>query len=468
MDLWTEYEGVIIDSAFSLTKLLQTEGRSAFFSTRNDSGEPVLIRIIECHFDEDEILARWRGVQSLGHSNFLRIDRFGEFQMEDDVTAVYAVFERVEENLGDVLERGHLSPAEAAQIGLSVASALESLHSNGFVHEHIETRNIYAVGNSVKLRSDCVRETPEGEAGAKARQRDIYDLANLLKTVLQGKSRSSTAPCLSLLPAPFDEVVHNGMDGSWGLTEIKAALGQCDLPKISGRKGTPKEHVVAKTVSSAGKATATNASSAMSEVCSPLNCTGRVLESEARSEHSTIPASRPEVLLPGQKPSPMDVPVIFGISEHNFRKWTVAASLLLGVVLLGWMFLHHWLNRQSGAVTQLVPARHASQGPHDAPAQATTSPSASLPAKKMNAHPKMEWRVVAFTYNHEEQARKKAQALAQKHPNLSPAIFSPSGRAPWLVTIGGLLDRDTAYALVRKARNLGLPHDTYAQNYIGR
>src|SRR6516164_7512521 len=127
MDLWTEFEGVTIDSAYSLNKLLQTEGRSAFFQTRNAHGEPVLIRIIECHFDEDEILARWRGVQTLGCPSFLRIDRFGQFLIEaDDITAVYAVFERVDANLGDVLERGCLPAADAAQIGLSIASALET------------------------------------------------------------------------------------------------------------------------------------------------------------------------------------------------------------------------------------------------------------------------------------------------------------------------------------------------------
>jgi serine/threonine protein kinase len=172
MYLWTDFEGATIDSAFALTKLLQTEGRSAFFSTVNASGEPVLIRIIECHFDEDEILARWRGVQALGHPSFLRIDRFGQFLVEGDdhITSVYAVFERVEANLGEVLKRGRLSAPDAAQIGLSVASALESLHANGFVHEHIEAGNIYAVGNTVKLRSDCIRGAADRGSARRVRR----------------------------------------------------------------------------------------------------------------------------------------------------------------------------------------------------------------------------------------------------------------------------------------------------------
>jgi hypothetical protein len=75
---------------------------------------------------------------------------------------------------------------------------------------------------------------------------------------------------------------------------------------------------------------------------------------------------------------------------------------------------------------------------------------------------------VAFTYNRQDQAEKKVSSLAHQHPDLGPEIFSPTGQAPWLVTVGGVLDRDAAYALAHKARRLGLPRDTYAQNYTVR
>lgn len=83
-------------------------------------------------------------------------------------------------------------------------------------------------------------------------------------------------------------------------------------------------------------------------------------------------------------------------------------------------------------------------------------------------HNTTEWRVVAFTYNHKDQAQKKVSSLAQKLPGLQPEIFSPNGRAPWLVTVGGPLQKEDAYALARKAGGLGLPRDTYAQNYTTR
>lgn len=91
MQLWTEYEGHTIDGAFLLEKLLLSEGRSAFFSTSNGNGVPKLVRLIASHFDEEEILARWRRVVSLDHPNILKIERYGQVVL-DDTTLVYAVF----------------------------------------------------------------------------------------------------------------------------------------------------------------------------------------------------------------------------------------------------------------------------------------------------------------------------------------------------------------------------------------
>ncbi len=65
----------------------------------------------------------------------------------------------------------------------------------------------------------------------------------------------------------------------------------------------------------------------------------------------------------------------------------------------------------------------------------------------------------------EADAEKKVATIARSHPDLQPAIFAPSGHAPYLVSIGGVMDRDAAYALARRSRSLGLPRDTYAQNY---
>lgn len=468
MDLWTEFEGVTIDSAFALKKLLQTEGRSAFFSTLNAGGESVLIRIIECHFDEDEILARWRGVQTLGHSNFLRIDRFGQFLIEaDDITAVYAVFERVDANLGQVLERGRLSPAETAEIGLSAASALETLHSNGFVHEHVEARNLFAVGETVKMRSDCVRETPEAEAGVAARRRDVHDLAVVLMQVLLGTPRPPDMSRAASLPAPFDEIVPKGLSGEWGLSEIQAALAGFKSAKTLKAKAVPERPASP----------------------SPMQATeGRRMDGSPRVAAAPAQTSRVQPASSPAPAPPQDKPVgeaqtissrrAFPGAERTGIDWAQvvrrlrdmplrgigAAALFVLVALFGWILLRQAFSHHAGAAANAAPVAKVASSPArsmPAPVPASRQPA---PAVRPAAH----WRVVAFTYNREEQARKKASALGARHPDLRPEAFSPKGRAPWLVTIGGPMDRDAAYALARRAGSLGLPRDTYAQNYGGR
>jgi hypothetical protein len=73
--------------------------------------------------------------------------------------------------------------------------------------------------------------------------------------------------------------------------------------------------------------------------------------------------------------------------------------------------------------------------------------------------------VIPFTYNRRTDAEKKVSSLARSHSELQPAVFTPSGHAPYLISIGGVMNRDAAYALARRSRSLGLPHDTYVQNY---
>jgi hypothetical protein len=75
--------------------------------------------------------------------------------------------------------------------------------------------------------------------------------------------------------------------------------------------------------------------------------------------------------------------------------------------------------------------------------------------------------VVAFTYNREDQARQKVAEIARSHPDLNPTVFRPNGRGPFLVTLGGPMSREDAFAFSGKAKREGMPRDIYAQNYRG-
>jgi hypothetical protein len=80
--------------------------------------------------------------------------------------------------------------------------------------------------------------------------------------------------------------------------------------------------------------------------------------------------------------------------------------------------------------------------------------------------PNQDWRVVAYTYNREEDARKRVNTIKAMLPALEPDVFSPSGNgSPYLVVLRGRMTKAEAEQLRRRARSLGMPRDTYIQNY---
>ncbi len=438
MELWTEYEGRTIDGAFPLTKLIRPEGRSAFFSTSDGVGGPTVIRLIESHFDDEEILVRWRGIQVLNHPNLVKLIQFGRVTL-DETALVYAVMEPVDANMGEIVAERRLTTEETKQIATSLLTALEALHSNGFVHEHIEPANVLAVGESIKLRSDCIRETPEGQEGRELKSRDVHDYAVVLLQALTQSKTLEEAKRYMPLPAPFNEIVPKGMSGEWGLEEIHTAL-RPDTVQVGARTVVTKE-------ASAGK------------------------KPDAGIVAQTV------VELPSYPTERVRVPVEDEPRGIEGRRLAigVGAMLLLAVVAF---FVHG--RAKSGAVQAdaSVPAI-ASEGsaPASAPAPETPAPDlaaavpavakpeVSVPAATATKNGAGQWRVVAFTYNGEKLAQQKAASVATKHPDLRPEVFTPSGHAPYLVTVGGAMTRDQAFAMVKKGRAEGLPRDSYVQNY---
>lgn len=465
MQLWTDYEGVTIDGAFPLKKLLLPEGRSAFFSTAGPKGEPTVARLIECHFDEEEILARWRSVEALNHPNFLKFERYGPIDL-DGGRVVYAIFEKVDANLAEVLDQGHLTVKDAAQLASSLVAALDVLHTHGFIHAHIEPRNIFAVGDVVKLRSDCIHEAPEGVEGRVAKQRDVRDLGTVLLQALTQRQSLEGIPNYAV-PPPFGQIIRNGYAGTWGLEDIRAALeGQSD----SMRRVAPEsvEELVDESVESAA---ATPAVPAMPDVHERKAPSTSARPSMRRPEAQfALPVinwdQKAEFAGGGNSRGVWDEEPSFSLRS----RWVGAAGLFVVLLLLvTWVLPHIWNAHRHNDTQMAAPVSQGAAGPvkQISTSHAPKPVAGALPHTSLlsPAGSRAAWRVIAFTYNRKADAEKKVSSLASSHPNLQPAVFTAHGHAPYLVSIGGVMDRDAAYALARRARSLGLPRDTYAQNY---
>ncbi|MGD0446150.1 MAG: protein kinase [Edaphobacter sp.] len=441
MNLWTEYEGRTIDGSYPLTRLLRSEGRSAFFSTSNGTGAPTVIRLIESHFDGDEILTRWRGVEALHHPNLVKLKSFGHVVI-DETSLVYAVMEPVDANLDEILSERRLTEQETREIATSLLAGIEALHSSGFVHEHVQPENVLAVGEVIKLRSDCIRETLEGDEGAALKRKDVHDYATVLLQALTQQRTLEDAKRDLPLPAPFEQIVRKGMSGEWGFAEIDAALNT----------------TVARSVPAAVAAEAP----VVRPVAAPV-----------------IPQPPPLVatrihVSPGDKGG--------GI---NLRLVAYGVGALLILLLGGYFYFGYSRPAESdgssGAVQE--PAAPATVAQPSAPATpkssaATVAGAASSPSlahgtgnapaqadQDASGDSSGRWRVIAFTYNQEELARQKVVEISLKHPDLKPSVFTLTGQAPFLVTLGGSMSKQDAFALSGKAKREGLPQDTYAQNY---
>lgn len=519
MELWNDFEGKTVAGRFPLERLLGPQGRSAFFATTANGSGPAVIRLIETHFDEEEILGRWRTVMGLQEPHLQALTVCGETTL-DGTKLVYAVLEPTDMELADALRERPLTVAETRQVTAAVLSALERLHAAGLVHEHVEPAYVLAQEEMVKLRSDCVREAPEEGAEA-ARAADVRGLALLVAECLtqaRDESRAGT------LPAPFAEMVRRGAAGEWGLPEMRSALegpvlvrpgmapaavavaapagaGPGMRPAAAARvtvtapargdggaASEPQAGAQASPVSGPERASVSPAVAAAAEEHTPASVAARVaavheprsgaalgrLDTEAGRVHGIADADR----------------IVMDPVEDESRRGGLWAGLgVAAVVLFGWGGWHAMHRAPAAPVAAPVaasapatagPAAARTSGEAAAPTATASAPRkssaatpapAKSPAARGEAAPAASaaghgsWRVVAFTYNREDQARHKAEQIDARHAGLHAEAWSPSGRAPWLVALGGWLDQREAEALVSRARRDGLPRDTFARNY---
>ncbi len=450
MELWTDYEGKTIDGAYTLVKLLEPEGRSAFFSATNGTEKQTVVRLIESHFDDAEILARWRSVAELGHANLIELSKFGQVEL-DGTSLVYAAMEPAEANLGEVLRERRLTAPETRQIAESLLAALEALHAKGLVHGHVEPGNVLAVGETIKLRSDCVREAAEGEDGRVQVRRDVHDLAVVLLQALT-QQRTMEAAIRDLpLEAPFDQIVRRGIGGEWGLEEMGAAL---------------KEKTVSQPAASASQAVSASPTTAP-------QATGQQSAASVVSQGESGAASNVRVM------RPVDRGIELEESDGgDSRKIAYGVGALVVLLLVGWLLVRGCSSSEKSPAQVAAPAAvSAPSAPQAeaAPVAAVRKPAPGVPTGDVPRQVPVEaraaagggtWRVVAFTYNHRDQAQHKAETIAKEHPGLHPDVFTPTGGAPYLVTLGGGgMSQEAAFALSGKAKREGLPRDVYARNY---
>jgi hypothetical protein len=428
--LWSDFESNVVEGRYPLGKLVRSEGRCGWFETQFDE-KAAIIGLIESLNDETIILDRLRAVEKVRDENVVTVFESGTTRVRA-TPLVYAVMEYTEENLEDVLRTRPLSAEETKQVADGLLHALRAIHKERLVCGRLEAAGVLASGDTLKLRSDYLQLVPQNAAFEPYSAKDVRDLGSLLHQCLTQKplngSTDGNDPSLQLLAPPFVEVVRRTLSGQATVDEIVELLH----PTAAPAPVQPK----------------------------PMQRAMPGVEFKPPHAEQVEKASLPQS---ASKRRPLVIGGFFVV------------LLLAGFAL--WAMLHHSDRPQDAAQNPVVVVSPETATPRKAspvvpppaakpkaaavPAAVTPSPSAAGLAS-----PGGMWRVVAFTYNYQDQAEHKARSINEKHPDLQASVFSPKGSgAPYLVTLGNATDRASAFRLRDKAVQERLPKDTYAQNY---
>lgn len=447
MQFWNELEGRIIDNLYPLRRLVRSEGRTAWFETETHDGtvEPATISLTESLTDADEVTSRLEAAQRLKDPNLIEIHRVGTAQL-DQTLFVYAIMEPSDQNLSEVLRDQALPKDEARQVAEAMVGALTAIHKQGLTHGRVEPASILSVGEAVKLRSDCLQSPGATRSG------DVAGIGDtLFQCFTQRKASAADDAQINRIPAPFAEIVRNALSARWSLAQITAALRPPSVPLGVSQTGPATMPVPTLTPKPAVAAT------------------------------ERIPSAGQPAVTESQIPAPSRLPQDDEAAPAPAKKKVFYAAVAIAfLATLAWIVFHPKAHTPAGSAPHAATSSRATPAPVSAP-----KPSAAMPAmtKSPVSNPvsrpntsqvsapasgaRSIWRVVAYTYRHQDQAQHKADEISHAHSDFQAAVFSPSGDLNhFLVVLGGAMNRKQAFEMLEKARHAGVASDAYVQNFV--
>jgi TonB family protein len=174
-EVWTKWEGQVINGVFPLLRVLSASDHGAVFLTEYKAQNlpnaalklvPVIPTLAQAQ------LSRWTTAAALSHPHLIRLLEVGRCQL-GDLPFLFVVMEYAEQNLSQILRQRALTPDEVREMLLPTLNALAFLHGKNLVQGQLKPSNILAVNDQLKLASDTVR--PVGESTAYIAKSSAYD-----------------------------------------------------------------------------------------------------------------------------------------------------------------------------------------------------------------------------------------------------------------------------------------------------
>lgn len=241
------WEGKTVEGKYPLLELLGSGPRGPVFRTEiADPGSrrsaTIKLMSVEASKVESE-MSRLRAAMALDHPHLIKILDAGVSQIKREPT-IFVVMEHADDSLAQVLPSRALTASEAGQMLPPVIEALSYLHQKGVVHGRIQPSNILAIGETLKLSTDCVHKigdtetrpqassascaAPEGKSSPAS---DIWSLGATLVAALAAESHGQPSEQqLTIVPAsvpePFRRIVRECLRPNPG--------DRCTLEQIKG------------------------------------------------------------------------------------------------------------------------------------------------------------------------------------------------------------------------------------------
>src|SRR5579864_2432019 len=239
----TSWVGQSVDGRFPLQKYLGGSSTAAVFLTNiadTPEAKAVIKLVLASSCDPEAQLALWRRAAKLSHPNLIRILDGGRCWLAGN-DLIFVVMEYAEENLGEVLPRRALTPAEGEAMLRPIIEALKYLHQQGLVHGHLRPSNVMAANEQLKISADGIRaagaiqgpvetsiyDAPEIKTGKISVAADLWSLGAVLAEALTRKSNAQNGASRNL-PKPFAEIVQHCLRDDpaerWTLADVEERL----------------------------------------------------------------------------------------------------------------------------------------------------------------------------------------------------------------------------------------------------
>jgi TonB family protein len=174
-EVWTKWEGQVINGVFLLRRLLSASDHSAVFLTEYKAHNlpnaalklvPAIPTLAQAQ------LSQWTTAATLSHPHLIRLLETGRCQL-GGLPFLFVVMEYAEQTLSQILAQRALTPDEVREMLLPTLNALAFLHRKNLVQGRLKPSNILAVNDQLKLASDAIR--PAGESPADIAKSSVYD-----------------------------------------------------------------------------------------------------------------------------------------------------------------------------------------------------------------------------------------------------------------------------------------------------